>query len=61
MRVCQPGPVARHLWITLAGKRNVINLRGSCERGRPPRLTIARASDSSVSSGSSSYSRSRTV
>src|SRR5450432_3748416 len=33
-----------------------MSCRGFAERGRPPLLTVARASISSVSSGSSSYS-----
>jgi len=59
MRVCQPGPVARHFSITDAGNRIVINLRGSGETGRPPVLNVARANISSVSSGISSYSSGR--
>ena len=56
MRVCQPGPVARHLWMMFSGKRIEISFLGFSERGRPPLLTLPRASMSSVSSGSSSYS-----
>ncbi len=56
MRVCQPGPVAFHRSITSLGRRSDINLRGFGESGLPPLLTFARASMSSVSSGSSSYS-----
>ncbi len=61
MRVCQPGPVARQRAITSAGSRRLISWRGFAERGRPPRLTTAQASISSVSSGSSSYSASLTT
>ena len=56
MRVCHPGPVARQRLTTSAGKRRLINCRGLAERGRPPFFTTARASISSVSSGSSLYS-----
>jgi len=59
MRVCQPGPVARHFSITDTGNRIVINLRGSDDTGRPPFLNTARANISSVSSGISSYSKGR--
>lgn len=56
MRVCQPGPVARHRSMTSGGSRRLINWRGLSERGRPPLLTTARESMSSVNSGSSLYS-----
>ena len=56
MRVCQPGPVARQRAITSAGNLRLMSWRGLADRGRPPRLTTARASISSVSSGSSLYS-----
>ena len=56
MRVCQPGPVARHRSIISAGKRMVMSFLGLGECGRPPFLIVARASMSSVSSGSSTYS-----
>ena len=56
MRVCQPGPVARQRTMTSAGRRNEMSWRGDEDLGRPPLLTTARASMSSVSSGSSSYS-----
>ena len=56
MRVCQPGPVARHLTITSTGRRIEISFFGLSDRGRPPLFTLPRASMSSVSSGSSSYS-----
>ena len=56
MRVCQPGPVAFHRSMTSAGKRSEINLRGFGDTGLPPLFTFARASISSVSSGSSVYS-----
>src|SRR5450631_48222 len=56
MRVCQPGPVARQRATTSAGSRKEMSCRGFAERGRPPLLTVARASISSVSSGSSWYS-----
>jgi hypothetical protein len=56
IRVCQPGPVARHSAITSGGKRKLINWRGFATRGLPPLLTTARASISSVSSGNSLYS-----
>ena len=59
IRVCQPGPVARHFWMMVSGKRIEISFFGSSERGRPPLLTLPRASMSSVSSGSSSYSSGR--
>ena len=42
--------------MTVSGKRMEISFFGSPERGRPPLLTFPRASMSSVSSGSSSYS-----
>jgi hypothetical protein len=42
--------------MTVAGRRSVISLRGLGDLGRPPLLTTARASISSVSSGSSRYS-----
>jgi hypothetical protein len=42
--------------MTDTGRRSVISLRGFGDRGRPPLLTTARASISSVSSGSSRYS-----
>ena len=56
MRVCHPGPVALQRSMTSAGRRREINLRGFSDRGRPPLLIFARASMSSVSSGSSLYS-----
>jgi hypothetical protein len=56
MRVCQPGPVARHRATTSAGRRKEMSCRGFAERGRPPLLTVARESISSVSSGSCSCS-----
>ncbi len=56
MRVCQPGPVARHLETTSIGKRKEISCLGLADLGRPPFLTTARLSSSSVSSGSSLYS-----
>lgn len=56
IRVCQPGPVARQRRITFSGSRIEMSFRGFAERGRPPLFTVPRASMSSVSSGSSSYS-----
>ena len=56
IRVCQPGPVARHSAMTSGGKRKLINWRGFATRGRPPLLTTALVSISSVSSGNSLYS-----
>ena len=56
MRVCQPGPVAFQRLMTSAGSLIEINCRGFAERGRPPLLTTARSSISSVNSGSSRYS-----
>src|SRR5689334_6526887 len=56
MRVCQPGPVALHRAITSSGRRSVISFLGLADRGRPPFFTLARASISVVSSGSSRYS-----
>jgi len=56
IRVCQPGPVARQRATTSAGNRSEMSCRGFAERGRPPLLTVARESISSVSSGSSRYS-----
>ena len=56
IRVCQPGPVDRQRCITSSGSRIEMSFRGFEERGRPPLLTLPRASMSSVSSGSSSYS-----
>jgi hypothetical protein len=56
MRVCHPGPVARHRSITSGGSRNEIACRGLGERGRPPLFTRALRSALSVSSGSSRYS-----
>lgn len=61
MRVCHPGPVARHRSMTSAGKRSEISWRGFGECGRPPLFTTARASISSVSSGSSLYSEGLTT
>ena len=43
--------------MTSAGSRMVISLRGFCDTGRPPFLTVARVNISGVSSGSSAYSR----
>jgi len=57
MRVCQPGPVDRHFAMTSLGRRIVMSRRGFAETGRPPFLTVARASISGVASGSSTYSR----
>lgn len=45
--------------MTLSGNRIEMSFRGFEERGRPPLFTLPRASMSSVSSGSSSYSRRR--
>lgn len=59
MRVCQPGPVARQRFTTSGGKRREMSWRGLGERGRPPLLTTARRSISSVSSGSPLYSERR--
>jgi hypothetical protein len=56
MRVCQPGPVAFHRSMTSTGSLIESSFRGFSDAGRPPRLTSARASISSFSSGSSSYS-----
>ena len=56
MRVCQPGPVARHRETTSTGKRKEISCLGFADFGRPPFLTTAQPSMSSVSSGSSLYS-----
>lgn len=56
MRVCHPGPDARHLRMTSSGNRMEINFFGFRETGLPPLLTFPRASMSSVNSGSSSYS-----
>ena len=56
MRVCQPGPLARHRSITSGGSRRLISCRGLADGGRPRFRTTARASMASVSSGSSSYS-----
>ena len=56
IRVCQPGPEARHRSITSGGSRSEMSCRGLGERGRPPLFTTARDSISSVSSGSSLYS-----
>ena len=56
MRVCHPGPVARHLETTSTGKRKEISCLGFSDLGRPPFLTTARLSRSSVSSGRSLYS-----
>src|SRR5882672_9717893 len=60
-RVCQPGPVAFQRSITSAGRRSEISLRGFGDKGLPPLFTFARASMSSVSSGSSSYSSGLTL
>ena len=51
IRVCQPGPVAFHRAITSSGRRREISFRGFKILGRPPFLTLARASISFVSSG----------
>jgi hypothetical protein len=56
MRVCHPGPVAFQRAMTSAGSRSDISFLGFSERGRPPFFTLARASVSDVSSGSSRYS-----
>src|SRR5712691_4791809 len=56
MRVCQPGPVAFQRAMTSAGSRSEMSFLGLSERGRPPFLTLARASMSDVSCGSSRYS-----
>ena len=56
MRVCQPGPVARHREITSTGKRKEMSCRGLADLGRPPFLITARLSMASVSSGNSLYS-----
>jgi hypothetical protein len=42
--------------MTFSGKRMDMSFRGFSERGRPPLLTLPRASMSSVNSGSSLYS-----
>ncbi len=54
--VCQPGPVDRQRSMTSGGRRRLISCLGFCDLGRPPLLTTARLSMSSVSSGSSLYS-----
>jgi len=59
IRVCQPAPVERQRAMTSAGRRMVISCLGFFETGRPPFFTTARASISSVSSGSSRYSCAR--
>ena len=56
MRVCQPGPVAFQRAMTSAGRRREMSFLGLSERGRPPFFTLARASMSDVSCGSSRYS-----
>jgi len=56
MRVCQPGPEARHRSMTSGGSRKLMSCRGFGARGRPPLLTMARPSISSLSSGRSLYS-----
>jgi len=56
MRVCQPGPVAFQRAMTSAGSRSEMSFLGLSERGRPPFFTLARASMSDVSCGSSRYS-----
>ena len=56
MRVCHPGPLARHRSITSGGSRRLISCRGLADGGRPRSRTTARASMGSLSSGSSSYS-----
>src|SRR4029077_8813932 len=56
MRVCQPGPVAFQRAMTSAGSRSEMSFLGLSERGRPPFFTLARASMSAVSCGSSRYS-----
>jgi hypothetical protein len=61
MRVCHPGPVAFQRAITSAGSRSEMSFLGFKERGRPPFLTLARASISEVSWGSSRYSRAPTT
>lgn len=61
MRVCHPGPVAFQRSITSAGSRSEINFRGFGDKGLPPLFTFARASISSVRSGSSSYSSGLTL
>jgi hypothetical protein len=61
MRVCQPGPVAFQRAITSAGSRREMSFLGFRERGRPPFFTLARASISEVSCGSSRYSRAPTT
>src|SRR5262245_31656283 len=57
IRVCQPVPVALQRFSTSGGKRILIATFGFADLGRPtrlpPRLSTARASISSVSSGSS--------
>src|SRR5215467_11591689 len=53
IRVCQPGPVAFQRAMTFAGRRREMSFLGLSERGRPPFLTLALESISSVSSGSS--------
>lgn len=57
IRVCHPGPEACHFSSTKTGSRSEINLRVPLVRGLPRLRTTARDRDSSVSSGSSSYSR----
>jgi hypothetical protein len=56
IRVCQPGPVAFHRATTSGAKRRLIICFGFGDLGLPAFLKTARASISSVSSGSSSYS-----
>src|SRR5271170_3650208 len=56
MRVCQPGPVAFQRAMRSAGRRSEMSFLGLSERGRPPFFTLARASMSDVSCGSSRYS-----
>jgi len=56
MRDCQPSPVPRKYSTTSELYRTDNNTFGVSDFGRPPLFTVARASMSSVSSGSSSYS-----
>ena len=61
MRVCQPGPVARHRSMTSEGSRKEMSRLGLAERGRPPLFTTARDKLRFVSSGNSLYSCDRTA
>ncbi len=56
LRVCHPGPVAFQREMTSSGSRIEMSFLGLSERGRPPFFTLARASMSDVSCGSSRYS-----